>query len=74
LIIRPNQLLFAGAAVGLLVFLFPTKSEGNAIVLFIFILVVNLCFYFFVFIPALVLPFYSINYVWVIGLFGLCAG
>jgi len=27
------------------------------------VLVVNLCFYFFVFIPALVLPFYSINYV-----------
>ena len=27
------------------------------------LVVVNLCFYFFVFIPALVLPFYSINYV-----------
>jgi len=30
------------------------------------VLVVNLCFYFFVFIPALVLPFYSINYVCII--------
>jgi len=50
---------------------FIRRHEYELEIRFIFIvsllpvLVVNLCFYFFVFTPALVLSFYSINYVYV---------